>query len=140
MKDFNQKATTWDEVSVDSGGPWAFIDHTEKRALTSLTIIGLSAGSFEICRCPKPCKIICDQGSEFKLEFKEQCDTHKIMRFPTSLRNPQRNAFVRRMHLELLSVLRKLASFDVTWKNEPEYGMFICIKCPGPCDPRATPL
>lgn len=46
----------------------------------ALAIIDPSTGLFEICRHPKPRKVICDQGSEFKLEFKELCETYNIMR------------------------------------------------------------
>ena len=109
-------------------GPYAFIDHAVKeRALTALTIIASSTGLFEtcrtrnatleasqlfdvnwLCRCPKPRKVICDQVSDFKLEFKELCGTYDIKRVPSYRRNPQSNEIIERMNPSLLNMLRVL--------------------------------
>ena len=99
LKDTRQEPIPWDTVNVDSIGPWSFIDHTGKeRTLTALTMIDPSTGLFELvrtckgdsleasqlfdinwlCRYPRPRKVICDQGSEFKLEFKVFLKSHKI--------------------------------------------------------------
>ena len=69
-------------------------------------------------RHTKPHEVICGKGSEFKLEFKELCETHAIMRVPFSRRKPQSNAIIERTHLVLLNVLRAPPSSDVTWKDE----------------------
>ena len=110
--------TPWDTVNIDSSGPQAFIDHTGKeRVLNTLTIIDPSTGLFETCRCPKPHKVTCNQGYEFKLEFKELCETCDDIGVPSSLRDPKRNAIVERTHLALLNMLRSLELSDAMWED-----------------------
>ena len=83
LKNINKDTTPWDAFNIDSVGLWDFVNNTGKeRVLTALTIIDSSAGLFETCRCPNSRKVICGQGSEFKLGFKELYETFNIMRVP----------------------------------------------------------
>ncbi len=50
--------------------------------------------------------IICNNGSEFKLHFQSLCDTYGIKRKPTSVKNPQANAILERIHDVLGNMLR----------------------------------
>ena len=122
LKSINKEKKPWDTVDTDSGGPRDFIDHTGKeRVLTALTIVEPFTGLFEIyrirnstslgpsqlfdmnflCRFPNPHEVICDQGSEFKLKFKELCETQNVTRVPSSRCDPQRNSIIEIMHLVL---------------------------------------
>jgi hypothetical protein len=50
--------------------------------------------------------IIYNNGSEFKLHFRSLCDTYGIKRKPTSVKNPQANAILERIHAVLGNMLR----------------------------------
>ncbi len=50
--------------------------------------------------------MIYDNGSEFKLDFKYLCESYGITRKPTTVRNPQANAILERVHQVLMNMLR----------------------------------
>jgi hypothetical protein len=54
-----------------------------------------------------PCSsyIIYDNGSEFKLHFETLCDSYGLKRKPTSVRNPQTNAILERVHQTIMAML-----------------------------------
>jgi hypothetical protein len=41
-----------------------------------------------LCRYPRCCYLIYDNGGEFKLHFKYLCESYGIMRKPTMVKNP----------------------------------------------------
>eukprot|EP00804_Cyclotella_cryptica_P008943 CCRYP_012032-RA/>CCRYP_012032-RA protein AED:0.23 eAED:0.23 QI:0/-1/0/1/-1/1/1/0/121 len=49
---------------------------------------------------------IFDNGSEFKLHFETLCDSYGLKRKPTSVRNPQANAILERVHQTIMAMLR----------------------------------
>jgi hypothetical protein len=49
--------------------------------------------------------MIYDNGSKFKLHFQSLCDTYGIKREPTSVKNPQVNAILERIHAVLRNML-----------------------------------
>jgi hypothetical protein len=49
--------------------------------------------------------IIYNNGSKFKLHFQSLCDTYGIKRKPTSVKNPQANAILERIHAVLGNML-----------------------------------
>ena len=55
-----------------------------------------------------PCcqHVIYDNGSKFKLHFEALCDTFGIKRKPTSVKNPQANAILERVHQVIMAMLR----------------------------------
>ena len=59
-----------------------------------------------LSRYPRASYIIYDNGSEFKLHFKELCDTYGIERKPTTIKNPQANAILERVHGVLANMMR----------------------------------
>jgi hypothetical protein len=63
-------------------------------------------------RYPCCCYIIYDNGSEFKLHFRALCKTYGIKRKPTSIKNPQANAILERIHTVLTNMLR-IAKLDM---------------------------
>jgi hypothetical protein len=57
-------------------------------------------------RYPRCRYIIYDNGREFKLRFRSLCDTYGIKHKPTSVKNPQANAILERIHAVLGNMLR----------------------------------
>ena len=51
-----------------------------------------------LSRYPRCRYIIYNNGSEFKLNFKYLCETNGIKRKPTTIKNPQANAILERLH------------------------------------------
>jgi hypothetical protein len=51
-----------------------------------------------LSRYPRAKYITYDNGSEFKLHFEELCDSFNIKRKPTTVKNPQANAIIERVH------------------------------------------
>jgi hypothetical protein len=58
------------------------------------------------CRYPRSQYIIYDNGSEFKLHFETLCDTYGLTRKPTTIKNPQANAILERVHQTIMAMLR----------------------------------
>jgi hypothetical protein len=56
-------------------------------------------------RYPRCRYIIYDNGSEFKLNFEYLCETYGIKRKPTTIKNPQVNAILERLHQVLAQML-----------------------------------
>ncbi len=54
---------------------------------------------------PRCCHIIYDNGSEFKLNFEYLCVTYGIKHKPTTIKNPQANAILERLHQVLAQML-----------------------------------
>ena len=69
-------------------------------------------------RYPRCQYIIYDNGSEFKLHFKALCDSYGITSKPTSVKNPQANAILERVHQVISSMLRT-AEIDMAPSVEP---------------------
>ena len=60
-----------------------------------------------LCRYPKPRRVIYDNGSEFiGFEFQEMLHSFGIEPVPTTVKNPQANSPVERMHLTMGDMLR----------------------------------
>jgi hypothetical protein len=59
-----------------------------------------------LSRYPRCCYIIYNNGSEFKLNFEYLCETYGIKRKPTTIKNPQVNAILERLHQVLAQMLR----------------------------------
>lgn len=105
-------AWPWFEIAVDSIGPYG------KQKFRALTIIDTSTRLIEILpaldgssaeaaflldrhwlnRYPRPMRCIYDAGSEFKKEFQELLDSYGIEHAATTVRNPQANAVIERVH------------------------------------------
>jgi hypothetical protein len=58
-----------------------------------------------LSRYPRCCYIIYDNASEFKLNFEYLCETYGIKRKPTTIKNPQANAILERLHQVLGQML-----------------------------------
>jgi hypothetical protein len=58
-----------------------------------------------LSRYPRCCYIIYNNGNEFKLNFEYLCETYGIKHKPTTLKNPQVNAILERLHQVLGQML-----------------------------------
>eukprot|EP00804_Cyclotella_cryptica_P023907 CCRYP_010041-RA/>CCRYP_010041-RA protein AED:0.42 eAED:0.42 QI:0/-1/0/1/-1/1/1/0/279 len=58
------------------------------------------------CHYPRSQYIIYDNGSEFKLHFETLCDSYGLKHKPTSVRNPQANRILERVHQTIMTMLR----------------------------------
>ncbi len=56
-------------------------------------------------RYPCCCYMICNNESEFKLHFCALCKTYGVKRKPTSIKNPQANAILERIHAVFTNML-----------------------------------
>ncbi|OWZ16093.1 Pol Polyprotein [Phytophthora megakarya] len=125
-------AWPWYEIAVDSIGPYG------KQKFRALTIIDTSTRLIEILpaldgtsaeaaylldrhwlnRYPRPMRCIFDAGSEFKKEFQELLDSYGIEHAPTTVRNPQANAVIERVHRVIGDKLRtKTLQTAADWKQ-----------------------
>jgi hypothetical protein len=57
-------------------------------------------------RYPRCQHIIYDNGSEFKLHFETLCDSYGVKRKMTSVKNPQANVILERVHQVIMTMLR----------------------------------
>ena len=57
-------------------------------------------------RYPRPREIVYDNGSEFKLHFKGLSDSYGLKSKPTTIKNPQANAILERVHQVVGNMLR----------------------------------
>ncbi len=58
-----------------------------------------------LCRYPRCCHLIYDNGSEFKLHFEYLCESYGIKCKPTTVKNPQANGVLERVHQVLGQML-----------------------------------
>jgi hypothetical protein len=72
----------------------------------SSTMISHLVNKTWFSRYPRCQHIIYDNGSEFKLHFEALCDSYGIKRKPTSVKNPQANAILERLHQVITAMLR----------------------------------
>ena len=63
-----------------------------------------------LCRYPRPGECIYDNGSEFKLYFKQLCNQYDLKQKPTSKKNSQANSVLERVHQVVANMLR---SYDL---------------------------
>ena len=65
------------------------------------------------------CYIIYNNGSEFKLNFEYLCVTYGIKRKPTTIKNPQANAILERLH-QVLGQMLRTSELDMAKTNTPD--------------------
>ena len=70
------------------------------------------------CRYPRCSNVIYDNGSEFKLHFQSLCDTFGLKRKPTTVKNPQANAILERIH-QTLAAMTRTAEIDMAISVDP---------------------
>ena len=123
----------WQVVHIDCNGPWdiqyenEITGEQQNQKLNLLTISDACLGWVEflvmknktakhtahlfdihwLCRYPRPQRVIYDNGSEFMgFEFQELLESYGIEPQPTTIKNPQANSVIERLHLTLGDQLR----------------------------------
>ena len=59
-----------------------------------------------LCRYPRSVRITYDNGSEFKKHFKALCKEYDLNQYPTTVKNPQANSIVERVHQTVNNMIR----------------------------------
>ena len=102
-------ATSWFEmveipVTIKDAktGEWSSKETFDKTSAQISRLVNKSWFS----RYPRCRKVIYDNGSEFKLHFKSLCDSYGLKRKPTTIKNPQANAILERLHQVIVQMLR----------------------------------
>ena len=62
---------------------------------------------------PRANSIIYDNGSELKLFFEDLCESYSLKRKPTTIKNPQSNAILERVHAVISNMIRT-SSLDMS--------------------------
>ncbi len=65
-----------------------------------------------LCRYPRCCHLIYNNGSEFKLHLEYLCESYSIKRKPTTVRNPWANGILKRVH-QVLGQMLHTAELDM---------------------------
>ena len=119
----------WDIMQVDLFGPWRFEDMNGiTREIKAVSMIDPMTRWIELAdytsktsenisfivdrewllRYPRPSEIIFDNGTEFSSEFYELLHSYGITPRPTTIKHPQANAIVERIHLVIADSLRTM--------------------------------
>jgi hypothetical protein len=72
-----------------------------------------------LSRYPRCCYIIYSNGSEFKLNFEYLCETFGIKHKPTTIKNPQANAILERLH-QVLGQMIRTSELDIAETITPD--------------------
>lgn len=77
-----------------------------------------------LCRYPRPKEFIHDKGGELMgVEFQQMLHSYGIKSVPTTVKNPQENSLVEKMHLRMGNILRMTSFKGENWWEELEYTM-----------------
>ena len=103
-------ATGWFEI-IEL--PLATVNVTRKGKEIAEIIIDKSSAAVSklfnkqwLSRYPRAKYITYDNGSEFKLHFESLCDSYRLKRKPTTIKNPQANAILECIHGVFTDMLR----------------------------------
>ncbi len=72
-----------------------------------------------LCRYPRCCYLMYDNGSEFKLYFEYLCKSYGIMHKPTMIKNPQANGILECVH-QVLRQMLCTAEIDMANSDTPD--------------------
>ena len=137
----NPEGIPWHTLCIDLIGEYEFGENEKKIKLRCLTMIDPATGWFEIVRvarpradhvanalefawlsrCPWPTEVVLDRGNEFTREVKDMLRTdYGIKRKPITVRNPQANSIVERVHKTIHNMIR---GFQIRDKDDldPEF-------------------
>ncbi len=96
------------DILVGTQGCKRLLTHKQKKEpyfdKTSATVGSLINRTW-FCRYPHNQYIVYNNGSEFKLHFETLCDSYGLKRKPTSVKNPQANAILERVHQTIMGML-----------------------------------
>jgi hypothetical protein len=81
--------------------------------------VGSLVNQYWFCRYPHCHSIVYDNGSEFKLHFETLCDSYGLKHKPTSIKNPQANSILERMH-QVITTMLCTAELDMADSVDPD--------------------
>lgn len=134
----------WECVHIDLFGPWSFVCNKgiqhDVRAVSiidsSLCWVELHAYDDKksesialifnrewLCRYPRPRFVVYDHGTEFTSEFTELLSSYGIQGRPTTVKNPQSNGIVERVHLTIADSLRTMQLKNLTFDETLIHGV-----------------
>ena len=105
---------------IDPATSWIELAPVPQESELNTNITSKLFDEFWLNRYPRAQEIVYDNGSEFKKYFKRLCSDFGLKRKPTTVKNPQANAIVERVHQTLNNMLRteNLDEKDLD-KNDP---------------------
>ena len=124
--------TPFEHIQVDLAGPWKILlEHEEgKQAQSQIwisTILDIGSNWIKmhpitnkqspniaqifnnewLCQYPRPIEVTYDTRGKFSgIDFQERLQSYGIVQKPTTIKNPQANGFVKRIHLTIGDHLR----------------------------------
>jgi len=90
---------------IDPATGWIEIAHIPEDDFNSARVSQLM-NQYWITRYPRPVKCVCDNGNEFKTVFKDFIKGFGIKYKPTTVKNPQANGIIERVHGVINDMLR----------------------------------
>ena len=117
-------ATSWFEITELPNSDVTYVKNTGKEITKVIidktsTCVARLFNKHWLSRYPRADSVIYDNGREFKLFFKQIVDTYSIKHKPTTVKNPQANSILERVHQVVLNMVRT-ANTDMQDTCEPE--------------------
>jgi hypothetical protein len=111
----------------DKGKKATCLDYTKDAEIFDKTSAQMSNLVYKCWFSRYPCcrYIIYDNGSEFKLHFCTLCKTYGIKRKLTSIKNPQVNAILERIHAVFTNMLRTAKLDSAELVNASDIDIFL---------------
>ena len=138
----------WECVQIDLCGPWTFkCVNGQEHSIKAVTMIDPVLRWLEIqpyddkksetislifdrewlCRYPRPAKVIYDNGTEFTTEFIELLLSYGIHPVSTTIKNPQANAIVERLHLTMADSIRSMELHKRPFDETSSHGILQAV-------------
>jgi hypothetical protein len=150
-KDPVSESQPWQRLCVDTIGPYE-IRRINKKPLkfSAVTMIDPATGWFEmkqlktkkadevsnavettwLTRYPWPQEIVFDAGSEFKAEFRQMIEKeYRIKAKPITVRNPQSNGIVERIHGVIGDMFRSYEFANVNEQDDDPFAGIVTAIC-----------
>ena len=114
MGPFTIKVKNWEKITkrtvraltmIDPATRWVEICHIPENDFTSARVSQLF-NQYWLTRYPRPVRCVCDNGNEFKTDFKDLIEGFRIKYRPTTVKNPQANAIIERVHGVINDMIR----------------------------------
>ncbi len=95
------------DIPMGTQGHKGSLTHKQKKEpyFDKTSAVGSLINRTWFCHYPHSQYIVYDNGSEFKLHFKTLCNSYGLKRKPTSVKNPQANAILERVHQTVMGML-----------------------------------
>ena len=125
----SQSYEPWECVQADLSGPWSYTDvDGVEQSMQAVFFMDVGTQWVELHEYsskrsedislifdrewlnlyPRPRTVIYDNGTEFTSEWNEMLESYGVIGKPTTIKNPQSNAFVERVHLVIADCLRAM--------------------------------